>query len=63
MLQKINISNKHCSSDLSIYLWILRNNMRHSFHKNIVQHNIDNNHINNNESKAAGHDRYAVTIR
>ncbi len=35
-LQKISISNKCCSFELSIHLWILKNKMYHSFHKNIV---------------------------
>ncbi len=33
------ISNKCCSFGLSIHLWILKNEMHHGFHKNIVQHN------------------------
>ncbi len=39
MLQNINISNKCCSSELSIHLWILKNKISHGFNKNIVQHN------------------------
>ncbi len=39
MWQKISISNTCCSFELSVQLWILKNKMHHSFHKNIVQHN------------------------
>ncbi len=43
MWQNIYISNKCCSFELSIHLWILKNKMHHSFHKNITVFNIDNN--------------------
>ncbi len=39
MLQNIYISNKCCAFELSIHLWIMKNKMYHSFHKNIGQHN------------------------
>ncbi len=34
-VRKYYISNKYCSFELSIYLWILKNKMYHGFHKNI----------------------------
>ncbi len=44
---KYFISNKCCSFELSIHLWILKNNMCHSFHQKIscsmTVFNIDNN--------------------
>ncbi len=46
MLQKISISNKCCSFELSIHLWILKNKMSHGFHKILCSttvFNIDNN--------------------
>ncbi len=43
MWQNIYISNKCCSFELSIHLWILKNKIYHSFHKNITVFNIDNN--------------------
>ncbi len=39
MLPNISISNKCCSFELSIHLWILKNKMHYGFHKNIGQHN------------------------
>ncbi len=39
MLEKIYISNKYCSFELSIYLWILKNKMYHG----TTDFNIDNN--------------------
>ncbi len=43
ILQNIYISNKCCSIELSIHLWILNNKIHHGFHKNINVFNIDNN--------------------
>ncbi len=36
---KGSISDKCCSFELSIHLWILKNKIYHGFHRNIVQHN------------------------
>ncbi len=36
ILQTISISNKCCSFELSIHLWILENKMYHSFDKKIL---------------------------
>ncbi len=39
MLQKISISNKHCSFELSIHQRILKNKINIVFYQNIWQHN------------------------
>ncbi len=39
MLQRLSTSNKCCSFELSVHLWILKNIVYHSLHKNIDQHN------------------------
>ncbi len=38
-----SVSNKCCSSELSIHLWIMENKMHHGFHKKYFVFNIDNN--------------------
>ncbi len=50
MLQNISISNKCCSFELSVQLWILKNKTYPGFHKNMQQHNgflhwAENQHI------------------
>ncbi len=49
----IYISNKSCSFELSIHLWILKNKIYHNFHKNIVQHDCSTLIIIRNVSSAA----------
>ncbi len=48
MLQKISISSKYCSFELSVHQRILKRKMYQGFHKNTKQHNSFFKNIDNN---------------